>query len=90
MSNATLLNLTCPWLVVLGVLVGCGLYPLVVGFTFWLCALPFGCGLYLMVCGLYIIVCGPCLIGRGLYLLDCGFCFIIMGYVYCHMLKLLI
>ena len=43
-----------------------------------------------MVCGLYFIVFGPCLIGCGLYLLDCGFCFIIMGYVYCHMLKLLI
>jgi hypothetical protein len=75
MSNATLLNPTCPWLIVLGSL-------LVVGFVFWLWALP--------GCGLYLIVCGPCLIGCGLYLLDCGFCFIIMGYVYCHMLKLLI
>jgi hypothetical protein len=83
MSNATLLNPTCPWLIVLGSL-------LVVGFVFWLWALPFGCGLYLMVCGLYFIVCGPCLIGCGLYLLDCGFCFIIMGYVYCHMLKFII
>jgi len=36
MSNATLLTLSCPWLIVL---FGCGLCPLVVGFVFWLWAL---------------------------------------------------
>jgi len=83
MSNATLLNLFCPWLVILGG-------------PCWLWALSFGCGLYLLFVGLCLLVVGLtfCLwafaFGCGLYPLDCGLSFIFMGYVYCHMLKLLI
>jgi len=84
MSNATLLNLTCPWLIVLGG-------------PCWLWALSFGCGLYLLVVGFTLWFVGSTLLFVGLVLLVVGFTFLIvgfvlliMGYVYCHMLKFII